>query len=658
MKGLKKICLRSIFIIFGFTLLCEIFLRIFLPQPHFDNHTTVAFGLPTAFQKNLDIVANFGNFPFNIVTDSRQLRSFQKVEYKKPPNTFRVLCIGGSIFAASGVNNDETFAFYLNQVLKDRIPGQNFEVINAGKNLWELPEFYVYLKNEGYKYKPDLVVIYEHRGEFSTLDLNKYEVEELKVETISENSIRIFVKDFHFNFYLNRMAVAALKFIHSLPIYNSLFDFSHSLRWLENLYRKQLKNNDKNSDLHNKSGRTNIASVLSDLNLSDKSKVHWTSPNGEIKNSNLKNVKRDVYSLALDEFINLSEKLNSKTLFLRVAAREEILKLNKISEIPNLTSLKERKTSSWLNFFNPMVQFQGAQAIPLNFPKHIHWTPAGHRLAAFLAFNALIEKELIPFKGNPREIQIDLTNSKWIDQISSSNSRIKTFLDRMGYTLFLKAVLQKNNNQNKQAKEMFQTYLQKFPKDIDARIQLAIILLEEGNASNALNYLTPILNFKENPDPRFFYLLGKTYFKLEEWNRALIYFEKYKEHYFEDPKIYHFLGLLQFQKKNYSAAEDNYLKSIELKPGYTPYINRLGSFYFDLGQLEFAQIQFKNSLKLNSNQTKIWLLSGLASIRLTKLQESLQSMENVLRLEPKNPIALDIVKKLKIALKKNPIRSK
>ncbi len=650
-----KIFFRGLLILFGIVLLGEIFLRIFLPQPHFDNRTTVAFGLPTAFQKNLNIDVNFDNFPFKIITDSHRLRSFQKVEYQKPSDVFRILCIGGSIFAASGVNNDETFAFYLNKVLHDLIPEQKFEVINAAKTLWELPEFYTYLKNEGYKYNPDLVVIYEHRGEFSALELKKYEAEGLKVEKTSGNSVRIFIKNFHFNFYINQGAASVLNFTHNLPFYKELFKFLHSLRWFEKFWREQL--NETEPDIPKSSKRTNIPKALSGLGLSEKSKTDWASPNGEIKSSLLRNIKWDVYSLALDQFMSLTEDLNSKTLFLRVAAREEILKLNERSEGANLTSIKERKNSSWLNFFEPMTQFQNAQAIPLNFPNHIHWTPAGHRLAAFLAFNALVEKKLIPIKGNTGKIKIDLTDSKWIDQIASSNSRIQSVLDSMGYSLFFKGVFQKNNNQPTEAKRTFQNYLEKFPKNFEARLQLALILLEERNAAGALNYLTPILDFNKSPGSSFSYLLGKTYFKLKNWDQALTHFLNYKKQNPEDPNIHHFLGLIHSQKKNYSKAQDYYLKSIELKPDYTPYINRLGSFYFDLGQLESAQTQFQHSLELNPNQSKIWLLSGLAYIRLNKLRESLQSMENVLRLDPKNSMAKDISNKLKTALNKIPDKS-
>ena len=88
MNWLIKIFFRGLLILFGMVLCGEIFFRIFSPQPSFQNHTTVAFALPTAFQKNLDIDVNFDSFPFKIITDSHQLRSFQNVDYKKSPDTF------------------------------------------------------------------------------------------------------------------------------------------------------------------------------------------------------------------------------------------------------------------------------------------------------------------------------------------------------------------------------------------------------------------------------------------------------------------------------------------------------------------------------------------------------------------------------------------
>ena len=38
----------------------------------------------------------------------KNFRNFKKITYEKPKNTYRILCIGGSIFYGPGVNNNET----------------------------------------------------------------------------------------------------------------------------------------------------------------------------------------------------------------------------------------------------------------------------------------------------------------------------------------------------------------------------------------------------------------------------------------------------------------------------------------------------------------------------------------------------------------------
>jgi hypothetical protein len=154
---------RNLFFIFALIPIAivgvlEGYFRVFSPEPIVENHTTSAFGIPTAFRPNLRVQHLFGKFPFLIKTDTRYLRNFLEVSYKKPKDTFRILCIGGPIFAASGVNNTETFAYYLQKTLEKQFPEQKFEVINAAKNSWEITEFYTFIENEGYKYAPDLVV--------------------------------------------------------------------------------------------------------------------------------------------------------------------------------------------------------------------------------------------------------------------------------------------------------------------------------------------------------------------------------------------------------------------------------------------------------------------------------------------------------------------
>jgi hypothetical protein len=72
----------------------------------------------------------------------------------------RVLVIGDSFTFGWGVEDTDTYAFRLQQALAKRFPGRSVEVINAGFAACYSPDtYYLYLKNEGLRLNPDLVIV-------------------------------------------------------------------------------------------------------------------------------------------------------------------------------------------------------------------------------------------------------------------------------------------------------------------------------------------------------------------------------------------------------------------------------------------------------------------------------------------------------------------
>ena len=96
-----------------------------------------------------------------LLTKSELLSSLtaKDISYKKPSNTFRILCLGDSMLFGAGVNNDENLTYFLEKILNEKFKEITFEVINAGVPNWGPLEYYLFLKNEGYKYSPDLILI-------------------------------------------------------------------------------------------------------------------------------------------------------------------------------------------------------------------------------------------------------------------------------------------------------------------------------------------------------------------------------------------------------------------------------------------------------------------------------------------------------------------
>ncbi len=92
-----------------------------------------------------------------IKTNSRGLRD-REFDYKKPANTFRTLFLGDSLTLGWGVDYKNLFTKLLEKDLKDIIR-KPVEVINTGVGNYNTEQEYTYLKNEGYKYNPQHIML-------------------------------------------------------------------------------------------------------------------------------------------------------------------------------------------------------------------------------------------------------------------------------------------------------------------------------------------------------------------------------------------------------------------------------------------------------------------------------------------------------------------
>lgn len=80
--------------------------------------------------------------------------------YEKPAGTFRILNLGDSVAMGWGVREEDTYGRRLERWLNEHgAVDQRYEVINAGVPGWNLENALAYLKAEGLKYQPDLVLL-------------------------------------------------------------------------------------------------------------------------------------------------------------------------------------------------------------------------------------------------------------------------------------------------------------------------------------------------------------------------------------------------------------------------------------------------------------------------------------------------------------------
>ncbi|MHB8834578.1 MAG: SGNH/GDSL hydrolase family protein [Candidatus Methylomirabilia bacterium] len=89
---------------------------------------------------------------FHVAHNSRGLRG-KETGYEKRPGTRRLLFVGDSYFWGYGVSDSEVLTEELQRVLP-----HSYEVLNGGTSGYGTDQAYLWLKNEGLKYRPDIVV--------------------------------------------------------------------------------------------------------------------------------------------------------------------------------------------------------------------------------------------------------------------------------------------------------------------------------------------------------------------------------------------------------------------------------------------------------------------------------------------------------------------
>ena len=658
-----KIPLRTflyvLFFIFSFLASFEAYFRLFDRQPVFENYTTAKFGIRTAYKRNQIVKKNHGAFPYTIKSDDRNLRNFRETSYKKPTNVFRILCIGGSIFAASGVNNDETYAAQLDQFLQNQNFDQKFEVINGAKNSWELPEYDSFFRTEGYKYAPDLVIVYFHTGEFLTLETSKYEADEINFTRSSENSVLIEIKGLQFNLGLNKAAAQSLKIIQNIPFYDSLFHNFHALRFVELKIRRTLTTK---KPPH--SSKINLEDSIKTWDLKPGDTINWKTDYGEIPDTSENQIKAVLYSIGLEKFYKELRKANSNLLFLHVPSSQEVLKLEDLSNRAKPFPISRHSGFEWLNLTEPLTKFQLAHFTPLNYPGFIHWTPAGHKLASFFTFNFLIEKSLIPGAKDSNKIKL---NENIQTSVANSNKRIEPTLLEQNYDLLLKGILFKNQHRTNEAEENLIQYLQYHPDKLMAKSVLGFNYYQDKKFRKGIEaFESALKNFKTGDsyknstslnlqnEIQYYLALSKLLepfwreFKANNLEKSLKYLEEAEslKGKYDLDKVYDNFAMVYYKLRDLKKTEIYWRKAIALNPNFFGYYQNLGNLFFDQKRFRESATFYQQALKLGKPNAKISTFLGLSYIFINEIDLAKKELKTALKLQPQNEIAKNALRQL------------
>jgi hypothetical protein len=145
-------------------------------------------------------------------SNSKGLRNDVDYSYNASDNTFRILGLGDSVAYGFGVNIEDSYLKVLERKFKQALyeKGRQAEVINAAFPGWGIAQELLFLKSEGLKYNPHMVIVgfvsddiyrndryYDHAMNYD-LCANKKPIEDvsaLRSDVIRANSMETFLLD-------------------------------------------------------------------------------------------------------------------------------------------------------------------------------------------------------------------------------------------------------------------------------------------------------------------------------------------------------------------------------------------------------------------------------------------------------------------------------
>lgn len=160
----------------------EVAFRILKPQKTYSELLELVNDMwkPSEFHKFV-LKENYeGKYPSNeipdkyvsISTNNIGLRDDHDIAYEKQKDKKRILIIGDSYSFGAFVDTHEAYPHVLEHILEKL--DSNYEVINAGFPGYNADDIYVWLKNEGIKFNPDLIIYGFFIGNDLGIDRNNW----------------------------------------------------------------------------------------------------------------------------------------------------------------------------------------------------------------------------------------------------------------------------------------------------------------------------------------------------------------------------------------------------------------------------------------------------------------------------------------------------
>ena len=197
---------------------------------------------------------------------------------------------------------------------------------------------------------------------------------------------------------------------------------------------------------------------------------------------------------------------------------------------------------------------------------------------------------------HPTELPTDSKTNKliWRDKVPHIFSPLADFIDELMEAIPAQRPLNTTNIlPYLTIKGLWLKSLQILIKSLQFKLVFNSLL-----AASITGFITYRLSF--NFISQYYYEQGVKEIDNNQLDAATDYFEKAKEYNPTDSRIYNNLGLVCDQKKDIVCAKNNYEIALSLNPHNPVTSYNLGGLYYNSGNLDAAELQFKLAMESNS----------------------------------------------------------
>jgi hypothetical protein len=204
----RKILVLAFKIAFGmiyFFLAGEVFLRIFAPEGILPRYVCATdYGI-RGNEPNRNYWHTTPEYRINIRTNSKGVRANEEIPYEKPEGVKRIVLLGDSFGIGYGVNLEDTFSAQMRNHLEEA--GIKCEVINLSVSGHGTSEQLIALREEGFRYQPDLVLIAWHGSDLAdNVRANLHQLKEGRLVQVNDVYLpAVEIREFLFQFALYRL---------------------------------------------------------------------------------------------------------------------------------------------------------------------------------------------------------------------------------------------------------------------------------------------------------------------------------------------------------------------------------------------------------------------------------------------------------------------